>query len=1007
MAVKVKLGGSDHSIWWKLLRFVLVVVLVGAILAGITFAAYYHKYEGLVEERLEQGPLFASTAQIYAAPQEVRPGQQLSAESIAAQLRRAGYNANPQLGSFQMHGDNAILIKPGPQSYLATDGATITTDGETVKSITAENGAALAAYKIEPQLITALSEDKNRTKRRLVTYNQIPPRMVQAVLAIEDRRFFEHGGINYVRTAKCAVQDLVSGHKNCGGSTLTQQLARGFFLTPDKTMQRKIAEAMIAFQLEARFNKQQIFEMYANQINLGQRGSFAINGFGEAAQSYFGKDLRQLDLAECALLAGMIQRPNYFSPYKHADRAMERRNLVLDSMVETDAITTTEAEAAKAEPIRLATPNVDASEAPYFVDLVHDQLVQRLGETDTSHSALRIYTSLDPQLQQAASDAVEAGMKNVDALIRKLHRKNDTNINYPQVSLVALNPHTGQILALVGGRNYAMSQLNHALAERPTGSIFKPFVYAAAYNTSLNGAALGDQGTFTALTKLNDDTTTFMFDGKAYTPGNFERNEYPGMVTAADALAHSLNIATISLAQMVGYDNVASLARTSGIVNARGTPSVAIGTYNATPIDMAGAYTVFANYGVHIKPWFLSSVRNAQGDIVSDFTPDAKQVLDPRVAYLTQTLMEGVMTRGTGAVVRSMGFTAPAAGKTGTSHDVWFAGYSSNLLCIIWIGNDDYTDISDGLTRKVQGADTAAPIWAEFMKRAIKLPQYSDMKSFTAPDGVETLRIDRATDLPADASCPSDSISLAFLNGTAPQGTCSRMGEDPQTLGDRIFNTDGSSSDGTNPDGTPKHRNFFPEALRRRRQQQQRSATTAATVALSNPPADAHPTTSPCAPPALPRSALPPRSTAGIQGTNTSAAPARPATAAPPARHIAGTPTPAVHTPTSGRSCPSNASSAAAPYTSQSPHPTRRAVRFPPAHSPSCTYAKPPPSPPSRAASPCPSRETDSLLPQTPLRSCTHCPAQPSPAGSATSHPPLLQDAPPHTSASPPHPPPP
>jgi penicillin-binding protein 1B len=790
MPVKVKLAAKRPSLLWKLLRFVLVCALIFAAIGGAVFGFFYYKYRGLVDERLAKGPLFASVAQVYAAPQEVRPGQALSAAAIAAQLRRAGYGSNSQLGSYQLRGDS-ILIKPGPQSYLAMDGATITTGpgpgGQPqVLSVTAENGAPLAAYRLEPQLITALSEDKNRTKRRLVTYDQIPQRMVQSVLAIEDRRFFEHGGINYVRTAKCGIQDLLSHRMACGGSTLTQQLARGFFLTPEKTYTRKMAEIVITFQLESRFSKEQIFEMYANQINIGQRGSYGINGFGEAAQAYFGKDLRQLDLAECALIAGMIQRPNYFSPYKHPDRAMERRNLVLDSMVETEAITAAEAERAKAEPLHLAPPNIDASEAPYFVDLVHDQIVQRLGDSDSSHAALRIYTSLDPELQRAAADAVEVGMKRVDDLIRKLHRKGDTNITYPQIALVALNPHTGQVLALVGGRNYTVSQLNHAVAERPTGSIFKPFVYATAYNTSLNGTDIGG-GVFTALTRLNDDPQDFGTNGQSYIPGNFERGEYPGMVIAADALAHSLNIATIALAQKVGYDNVASLARSAGIVNARGTPSVAIGTYNATPIDMAGAYTVFANNGVHLKPWMLASVRNPNGDIVADFAPEASQVLDPRTAFLTQSLMEGVMAHGTASVVRSLGFTAPAAGKTGTSHDVWFAGYSSNLLCIIWVGNDDYTDISTGLTHKVQGADTAAPIWAEFMNRAIRIPQYSDMKPFTAPAGVEVLRIDRATDLVADATCPSDSISLAFLVGTAPNGTCSHMNEDPQSLGSRIF----------------------------------------------------------------------------------------------------------------------------------------------------------------------------------------------------------------------------
>ncbi|MDE3105693.1 MAG: penicillin-binding protein, partial [Acidobacteriota bacterium] len=650
--------------------------------------------------------------------------------------------------------------------------------------------------------------DNNRTKRRLVTYSEIPPRMVQAVTAIEDRSFFEHGGVNYLRIAKCAMEDVISHHKECGGSTLTMQLARGFFLSPEKRLTRKLKEIMITFQLEAHFNKQQIFEMYANEINLGQRGSFAINGFGEAARAYFGKPLNQLDTAECALLAGIIQSPNRLNPYRHPERAMERRNVVLDSMVETNAITPSEASRAKAEPLRLAPPNVEASEAPYFVDLVHDQLVQRLGDTDTARSNLRIYTSLDPDLQRLASDAVDEGMKNVDELVRKKH-KNDANLTYPQVALVALNPHTGQVLALVGGRNYGVSQLNHAVAKRPTGSIFKPIVYAAAYNTSINGTSLPDGSTFTALTKLNDDTTTFLFDGKEYTPGNFDRDEYPGMVTAATAIAHSLNIATISLAEQVGYENVAALGRAAGIASARGTPSVAIGTYDATPLDMAGVYTIFANNGAHITPWLLSSVRNSRGDIVSDITPEAHQVLDPRVAYLTQKLMEGVLNYGTAAGVRSRGFTAPAAGKTGTSHDAWFAGYTSNLLCVIWVGNDDYTDV------KLQGADAAAPIWGAFMKRAIELPQYSDVKPFTPPSGVADYRIDRTSELLADATCPDNAITVAFLDGTEPQNTCSHMSESPKNFIQKLFGL-GGSKDGEpqtpdqSPPGDPqKKKNIF------------------------------------------------------------------------------------------------------------------------------------------------------------------------------------------------------
>ncbi len=793
MPVKLKYGSNvrgttkaSRLLQSRPFRLAVVAFLGVLVLGCLVFGYFYYHYQRVVDDRIASGPIFASVSQIYAAPREVRNGQKLSADAIAADLRRAGYNTNPKMGTYQLNGDN-IFIKPGPDSYHNTDGATINTSDGTVQSITAENNVALSAYELEPQLITALSEDKNRTKRRLVSYNEIPQQMVQAVTSIEDRDFFQHGGVNYLRIAKCAFADLISHRKTCGGSTLTQQLAKNLFLSPEKRIKRKMIEILITFQLEHRFTKQQIFEMYANEMNLGHRGSYEINGFGEASQVFFGKDLGQLDLAQSATLAGLLQNPSFRNPYRHPERAMERRNVVLDSMVETGAITSSQAARAKAEPLKLAPPNIDASEAPYFVDLVHDQLVQRIGDQDLSHQNLRIYTSLDPDLEQAASEAVEIGMRNVDDIVRKQHKtpkgEEPTPITYPQVALIALNPHTGQILALVGGRNYGVSQLNHAVAKRPTGSIFKPFVYAAAYNSSLNGMSLGDGGVFTALTKLQDEPTTFTYDNgrQTYTPNNF-KSDFRGEVTAAYALAHSLNNATIQLGEMVGFDNVAALGRAAGVASARGTPSVSIGAYDATPIDMAGAYTIFANNGVRLTPWMLASVRNANGDIVSDFSPEGKQVLDPRVAYLTQSLLEGALNFGTASgAVRGHGFTAPAAGKTGTSHDAWFAGYTSNLICIVWVGNDDYTDV------KIEGAHAAAPIWTEFMKRAIQLPQYSDVKPFSPPEGVTVAHIDKPSSLLVDSSCPNDSFYVAFLDGTAPVNTCSQMGESPQNFFQKIF----------------------------------------------------------------------------------------------------------------------------------------------------------------------------------------------------------------------------
>lgn len=802
MALKVKLKMPEVSHEWPalLLRGVLLLVAACAATVMIYGGYLYVKYGRIVDARL-QHPLFKNTAKIYAAPREVRPGQKLTVRWIADELRQAGYTTtgaykDSPLGTYRQE-PGAISVSPGPQSYHAQDGATIHVTDGVVQSITDDHGQQLASYELEPLMITGLSEDANRTKRRLITYDEIPQNLVQAVIAIEDRRFFEHGGVNYASIVSWGFHDLIGDRKHRGGaSTVTMQLAKLLFVEDTGTIRYKITQILVAFHLEHRFDKKQIFELYANQINLGQHGSFSINGFGEAAQAYFGRDVRQLDLAQCAMLAGMIQRPNYFNPWRHPERTIERRNLVLDSMVETGAITKEQAEKAKQEPLKLSTQNVDASEAPYFVDLVHEQLLQKLGERDPNLEGLHIYTTLDPDLQRAATMAVENSVHLIDERVDKKHardRKLGRPYVYPQVALVALNPHTGQVLALVGGRSYGNSQLDHAVAKRPTGSIFKPFVYAAAFNTAVEGTKLpGQDKLFSPVTMINDQQTTYEVGDKEYTPRNY-KSEYYGEITARYALMRSDNNAAISLAGMVGFDRVAALARDAGIKSAQGTPSVAIGTYDATPLDMAGAYTVFANGGMHIDPWMVASVRTSTGDVINDYTPTTKQVLDPRVAFLTTSLMEAVLQGngrdgckvdgrdmcGTGAGVRNLGFTAPAAGKTGTSHDAWFAGFTSNLLCVVWVGNDDYTDI------KIEGADAAAPIWAAFMKKATELPQYSDTKNFVPPEGVQEVTLDKVTNLLADAACPDD-YSAAFLDGTAPTDTCDHP-PDKRNIFQRIF----------------------------------------------------------------------------------------------------------------------------------------------------------------------------------------------------------------------------
>jgi penicillin-binding protein 1B len=787
LAIKIKIPKNGKGgVGWRgfprdpVIRAALVVFLVAAIAIGGAFSYFYIKYDRIITQRFRT-PVFSNSAKIYALPRTLHDGDKADAKEIAVLLRRAGYSdaghekdgqASP-LGSYHVVRDG-IEITPGPESYHSPEAAHISISDGQVEKISSK-GNELSAYELEPQLVTALFDAEQRSKRQVVKYNDIPKVMVDAVLAIEDRRFFEHSGVNFIRMAEAGWIDITRQRHDQGGSTITMQLSRGFFLTPEKTIRRKLTEMLIAEELEQKFSKQQIFEFYGNWVNLGQRGSFAISGFGEACRTYFNKDLKDITLPEAALLAGIIQGPSRLSPYRHPERALERRNLVLDSMVETHAITREQADKAKATPLKLAPPNVEASDAPYFVDMVRDSLINKFSEHDLNDEAYRIYTTLDPDLQKAAAQAVEAGMKLVDEQVTKMRTKRvkvgkkfETHVvpgPQAQVALVAMDPHTGAVLALVGGRDYGFSQLNHALSKRPTGSIFKPFVYATAMNSAIDGS----QTVITPASTVTDAPTSFAYGDQIYEPRNY-KEEYKGDVTLRYALAMSLNNATVKVAEEVGYDKVADLAKLAGITSVKATPAMALGSYEAAPLEMGGAYTSFANGGTRLSPILVNSVRNAKGDVVANFKTDQRQVLDPRIAYIMTSMMESVINNGLGyTAVRLRGFTAPAAGKTGSSHDGWFAGYTSNLLCVVWVGYDDYSDL------RLTGAQTSGPIWTEFMKKAAALPQYSDMKSFTQPTGVIDVQLDKATNRLATPTCPDD-YTAAFVAGTEPRETCDQPG---------------------------------------------------------------------------------------------------------------------------------------------------------------------------------------------------------------------------------------
>jgi penicillin-binding protein 1B len=762
--------------WTSGLGLTILGVVFGIFLAAAgLFTYYYTKYSRMIDARLS-GHVLQSTTQIFSAPEHISVGQAISPEELTGYLQRDGYRPEADenaLGQYTVQ-RGSVDIRPSKLSYFVGGNALEVqfTPGKTIRTIRPLGGGnALENAEIEPELITNLF-DSAREKRRPVRYDDLPPVLVHAILSAEDKRFFEHGGFDFVRIAGAAWADLRhSSNHFQGASTITMQVARTFFLSNERTFRRKVAEAMVSVELEQRFTKQQIFELYANEVYLGNRGSFGIRGFSQASVAYFGKDLRQLTLPECAYLAGIIRAPNYYSSAdRHPERGGQARDRVLTQMLENKYINEPDVQEAKKAELKIIKASVSGSEAPYFVDMVKDHLLDKYSENDLVSENFRVYTTLDPALQRAAASAVEAGMKNVDTLLakkydrwRKEQAKKGTNEPIPQAqaALVALDPRTGEIKAVIGGRDYGQSQLNHALAHRQPGSVFKPFVYAAAFDNAVDGV----QPVVTPATTIDDEPTTFEYDGVAYTPNNFGER-FMGRVTARDALTNSLNVATVKVAELIGYGRVVQIARQMGLGNnIRATPAVALGAYEMTPVEVAAGYTTFANIGTRAEPQFIRNIVGAGGEVLEKVTPQTHTALDPRVAYLVTSVLKDVLNRGTGAGVRARGFTLPAAGKTGTSRDGWFAGFTSNLVCVIWIGFDDNRDLG------LPGGATAAPIWADFMNHATALAAYRDVKDFAAPEGIQSVLIDPESLQLATSNCPTTREEV-YIAGSAPTQYC-------------------------------------------------------------------------------------------------------------------------------------------------------------------------------------------------------------------------------------------
>ncbi|PYV33239.1 MAG: penicillin-binding protein 1A [Acidobacteria bacterium] len=743
------------------------------LLIALGFLIFFHiRFSRMIDQQLS-GNIFENTSRIFTAPRHVSVGDALSQSEFVGYLLRAGYSETENQSSFGriVVSRSAAEARPSSRSFFQGSNALrFEFSGRKISRIRAlDGGKWLSEAEIEPEVLTNLFDQTAREKRRFVSFADLPKLLVDAVLSAEDRRFFDHPGFDPIRILGAAWADVRRGAKAQGASTITMQVARTFFFSTRREWGRKLAEMYMALLLEKRFTKQQIFELYANQVYLGNRGSFVIRGFGEAAEAFFGKDVRQLTLGETAFLAGIIRAPNrYSSPERKPERAAQARDPVLAEMVDNRVLPAEKAEAAKKVPLRFVRATLDTSSSAYFVDMVQDQVLDRLPERELNPESYRVYTTLDPVLQRAAAQAVEIGMKKIDTQLARryaLWRKRGEEVPLPQVALVALDPTTGAIKALVGGRDYGQSQLNHALAQRQPGSAFKPFVYAAAFNTAVEGTT----PVITPATTVVDEPTTFIFDGKPYAPDNYG-GEYNGTVTLRDALTHSLNVAAVKVAEMAGYGHVVDIARRLGIdAHLQPTPAVALGAYEMTPLEVGAAYTVFANLATRVEPVFVSAMVSSQRGTIERAEPRRRSVLDPRVAYLVTNVLEDVINRGTGAVVRAFGFGAPAAGKTGTSRDGWFSGFTTNLLCVVWVGFDDNRELS------LSGAASAAPIWAEFMKRAVACAGYRNVAPFPRPEGIAVATIDPQTGQLATPSCPAPREEV-FIQGSQPQDTCSQHG---------------------------------------------------------------------------------------------------------------------------------------------------------------------------------------------------------------------------------------
>ncbi|MHB9002133.1 MAG: PBP1A family penicillin-binding protein, partial [Thermoanaerobaculia bacterium] len=737
---------------------IIVVAVIAAVLAGYVYWAAVRTFE----VRRVSLP-----TRIYADAFPLRPGRYVTRGALVDKLERLGYRAATppaKPGEYSADGGEFDISLRGykhPTGDVEPLRIHVTLAESAITKVTDDSGNPVETAAVEPELLTSILSDQLEN-RRPVTLDQVPQHLSDAVVVIEDVRFWQHPGVDPIGISRALFRNVRAGGVAEGGSTLTQQLVKNYYLTNERTLRRKVVEAFMSVILDAKYSKREILEAYLNDIYLGRDRSISILGVGEAARFYFGKPISEIDIAEAALIAGMIRSPNNYSPFEHSERALARRNTVLRQMLKNEKITQSQFDVAivKKLPRKPYRERTGLASIPFYVDVVVREIARDYGVKDVKGRGLSIYTAIDLEAQDSASTRLTNGIAALEKSSRRLRRK-----EVPlQGAVIIVDVPTGEIRALVGGRNYQNSQFNRAInAKRQVGSLFKPFVFLAAFEPSLSHQNI------TPATLVSD--TRFVVErryGRDWSPRNYG-GQYFGTVTARRALEMSLNAASVRIGLATGIEPVIRTARVLGVESElEAVPSIMLGSVGVPPIQMAEAYTTIARIGSRVPLRTIRYVADDDGKLVgSGVDVDGVQVFPARAAYLGVRLMEGVVDRGTAASARRFGFRKTAAGKTGTTNDkrdAWFIGFTPSTLALTWLGFDDNSPVG------LSGSDGAVPIWARIMS---DVTEGEPDRDFPAPAGIVFVPVDITSGGLATPNCPSKLIvTEAFKDGTEPRGEC-------------------------------------------------------------------------------------------------------------------------------------------------------------------------------------------------------------------------------------------